>query len=167
MKNRFDFVRIYDDEHRFLEPFYNIEFVVNNNFFKKALEVMKMSSKECYTQSKHQDGVMVICPRNYEEFKKYLSQTKVNDELHDIKVVYQEKAPLIAQNLDRNAVTLYYDNELFSAGYELLLDYAKDLLYDGKKRDEKTEKHLKRRFVCEANKIHKELVANHNANQKQ
>ena len=38
---------------------------------------------------------------------------------------------------------------------------AAEMLYDGKKRDEKTEKHLKRTFINQTNKIHREMVAEH------
>ena len=158
MKNRFDFVRVYDEPSGYFNPYDNIEFVVSSNILKKVIEVLKMSSKEICGQSKHQDGRMVINPQNYEQFKLFLSQTKIDEELGDIRVVYQQRAPLIAQNLDRNSVTLYYDNDLFTEGYPALVDFAKDMLYDGTKIEPRAVDHQKRVFLQQANKIHKQLV---------
>ena len=158
MKKRFESVRIYDDPRGFKKPYSNIEFVVGSGL-RKVVEVLKLSSKERVCPSKYQDEKMVVCPQNYEEFKKYLSQTQVASPIGDIKVVYHEKAPLIAQRLwDKSAVTLYYDNELFTEGYETLLALATEMLYDGMQRDEKTENHLKRTFRNQANKVHRELL---------
>lgn len=152
MKNRFESIRIYDDENGFHEPYSNIEFVVTGNVVKGFINAWTpLKQHEWVSDSKYIDRRMVYRPQNYEQFLKYLSETKVNDVFGDIRVFYSKPN---SESEINGLVDLEYE------GYETLLALATEMLYiENDSRSEKTENHIKRTFVNRANKIHKDMTA--------
>lgn len=151
---KFDFVRIYDDSFGFRKPYSNIEFVVSNNVFKRFINAWSVIEEdERFADTKAADRRVVFRPQNYEQFKKYLQETKIDETLGDVKVYHD--FPVTNENSPS-------PKDLGEEGFEVLLALAKEMLYDDtKKRDEKTENHLKRTFVNETNKIHRQMLAEH------
>jgi len=163
MKNIFEFVRVYSDAETNgnNKPYNDIEFVVSKNFLKRVTTFISgVKKKEVYTKSRHQDGRLVFYPQNYEQFIRCLSQTKVDGEIGDIKVVYQERMPMYLQSWENNPVEIYYDSDQ-PENYLSLVDFAKELYCDERNRDSDAAKHKKTVFVDEANKVHEKLVADY------
>lgn len=159
MKNRFQCVRIYEDAYGFREPYSNIEFVITDNLAKRFIDAWTPLKKdEWVSDSKYGDNRIVYRPQNYEQFLKYLSETKVDEELGDIKVY--NSTVIYDEDLE---VEIEYLVDLEDYGYETLLSLATEMLYiNNESRSEKTENHLKRTFVNQANRIHKDMTLKYN-----
>lgn len=158
MKDKFQSVIIYNDSHDSYNPFNinrNIEFVLTDNLVKRFVDAWTPIKKgEWVSTSRAGDGRSVYQPQNYEQFLAYLSQTKVDEKLGDIRVFYTGTIYL-GEGKSFDAEMLSLEQE----GYGALLDVAKEELYeDGKVRDEETKNHIKRTFVNQANKLHKEMT---------
>lgn len=159
MRKKFMLVRVYNDIKGYQEPYTNIEFVIDSGFTWQVAEYFKKPFKKGTTRSKYDDNLFVVCPQNYEEFKKCLAQTQINEYINDIRVVYER---CISRSEEYN-VALYCENELLEAGYDKLVKFAAELFYDEKERAEKNANHKKRTFINQANKIHKELLDEYNS----
>ena len=87
-----------------------------------------------------------------------MSETKIDKSIGDIRIVCCQRAAGIEEDFDSENERVYIGNELINNSFIILVDIAKEILYDGTERDEKTVKYLKRTFACVVNKLHKQML---------
>lgn len=158
IKNRFEFIRIYDYSDGYRNPYANIEFVLSKNIFKTLADAWTADDEnEFFCETKANDKRDVYMPQNYEQFIKYLQETSISDSIGDVRVVYER---LIYGDNDEKMLE---PCDLGKDGYKVLLELAEEMFCDENlNRTKKTENHLKRKLACQVNKIHKKMLVDYN-----